>query len=443
MQGKGSGHPVSLPMPRIWLDSLKANGIHINYFGSKFYLYKFSLYCFFKGIIKVLLLLFQYKSHPLNNKKSAVFIDLTLANVPHSKERKSYDLISWYKRSNIKDPAVKDIYAQVNGANFDFILPNIIVCSRIFSSHKNWGDYLKYFLKVFKAITIAFFGMLIGKWWYGLLFDESAYFQYISIFNNNDLPQEYLFHQGSAGFKPLWTYEAEKKGSRISLYWYSTNSGPYDVGNHKIESDIGLKIMQWNHMIVWNEEQKKHWIKYCPKTHYKITGPIQFLDSDKKIGNYQSKKLLGVFDVTPTRPILYTSLGYAIPPYYSTELSFKFFSDIASLDTGNNTITLWKKKRIVGYDFINKGFVKKLNEQLTKKNIVPINPDIAVEKIIEKCNVVISMPYTSVAIIAKKYQIPSIFYDASGNINTSERHGIPVLKNKDELNKWWSSLNIN
>ena len=48
------------------------------------------------------------------------------------------------------------------------------------------------------------------------------------------------------------------------------------------------------------------------------------------------------------------------------------------------------------------------------------------------CDLVISMPFTSTAIIAKELGKPSIFYDASASIEKNESHGIPVLKNKEE-----------
>jgi polysaccharide biosynthesis PFTS motif protein len=52
------------------------------------------------------------------------------------------------------------------------------------------------------------------------------------------------------------------------------------------------------------------------------------------------------------------------------------------------------------------------------------------------------MPFTSTAIIAKELGKPSIFYDASASIEKNESHGIPVLKNKEELKNWYRSLNI-
>ena len=40
---------------------------------------------------------------------------------------------------------------------------------------------------------------------------------------------------------------------------------------------------------------------------------------------------MSIFDVTPTRPIKFTELGYAIPPYYSEELNLKFIEDIKTI----------------------------------------------------------------------------------------------------------------
>ena len=52
------------------------------------------------------------------------------------------------------------------------------------------------------------------------------------------------------------------------------------------------------------------------------------------------------------------------------------------------------------------------------------------------------MPFTSTAIIGKELGKPSIYYDASGDVHKNESHGIPVLKNKDELKNWYHSLII-
>ena len=53
------------------------------------------------------------------------------------------------------------------------------------------------------------------------------------------------------------------------------------------------------------------------------------------------------------------------------------------------------------------------------------------------------MPFTSVSLIAKELSVPTIFYDASGQIPKYKSHNISILKNKNELLEWKLFLNKN
>ena len=190
-------------------------------------------------------------------------------------------------------------------------------------------------------------------------------------------------------------------------------------------------------------EQQKEYVKQYRKTaKFKIVGSIPFSDNGLDILKHNSSMKIAVFDVTPTRPTFYTQLGYAESPYWSTDLSFKFFSDIACLTSTNDTTIFRKKKRSVGAFFIDRGFIKKLNQLLDEMNIISIDPGISAHRIIKTCDLVISMPFTSTAIIAKEMGKPSIYYDALGVIEKDSSHGIPVIKSKIELKDWYYSLNI-
>ena len=72
-----------------------------------------------------------------------------------------------------------------------------------------------------------------------------------------------------------------------------------------------------------------------------------------------SKKVLSIFDVTPTRPIAYTSLGYANSPYYSEELNIQFLQDIKEIFEENNWKICWKSKRVSERHFASRSFIKK------------------------------------------------------------------------------------
>jgi polysaccharide biosynthesis PFTS motif protein len=58
----------------------------------------------------------------------------------------------------------------------------------------------------------------------------------------------------------------------------------------------------------------------------------------------------------------------------------------------------------------------------------------------ENSDAVISMPFSSPSLTAKVKGVPSIYYDRSGLVRSIESHGIPVLKNEEELKKWFESL---
>ena len=58
----------------------------------------------------------------------------------------------------------------------------------------------------------------------------------------------------------------------------------------------------------------------------------------------------------------------------------------------------------------------------------------------ETSDAVISMPFSSPAVIAKFKDVPCIFYDASGCVRNQISNGIPLLRSKKELKEWFESL---
>jgi len=204
----------------------------------------------------------------------------------------------------------------------------------------------------------------------------------------------------------------------------------------------GLKAMQWKRFIVWDIQQREFLKQYCPDAVYQIAGIIDFTDNAAILNNYDDTGIkIAVFDVTPSRLIKYTSYGVSIAPYYSEELSLQFFSDIGEIADHSKVNLLWKQKRIVGRRFVSKGFIKKRYSIISKLFEV-VAPGVSARKLVEESDAVISMPFTSTAIIAKELGKPSIYYDASGAVETDVSHGTPVLKNIDELKNWYFSLNI-
>jgi polysaccharide biosynthesis PFTS motif protein len=69
-----------------------------------------------------------------------------------------------------------------------------------------------------------------------------------------------------------------------------------------------------------------------------------------------------------------------------------------------------------------------------------VEPEISAIRVIESSVAVISLPFTSTAIIAKEMGKPSIYYDPTGLLHKDDRaaHGITIISTRDELDNWLS-----
>ena len=71
-----------------------------------------------------------------------------------------------------------------------------------------------------------------------------------------------------------------------------------------------------------------------------------------------------------------------------------------------------------------------------------MDSDLSAIQVIESSIAVISMPFTSTALVARELGKPSVYYDSSGLLQKNDRgaHGIPILIGQDELKDWLSKL---
>ena len=94
----------------------------------------------------------------------------------------------------------------------------------------------------------------------------------------------------------------------------------------------------------------------------------------------------------------------------------------------------WKCKRKIG-SAVHPSYNSMGLKLASSPNLLSIDPDIAALSVIEASSIVISMPFTSTALIARSLEKPSYYYDPSGLIQKDDRaaHGIPVISGREEL----------
>jgi polysaccharide biosynthesis PFTS motif protein len=67
-----------------------------------------------------------------------------------------------------------------------------------------------------------------------------------------------------------------------------------------------------------------------------------------------------------------------------------------------------------------------------KDKIIILDPDISAIDLIEKCDIVVSMPFSTPSIIAKLLGKSSYYYDSTGLIQIDDRasHGVQIISGK-------------
>jgi polysaccharide biosynthesis PFTS motif protein len=266
---------------------------------------------------------FIYIAVQINNSKVpecsyVVFLDLLQNNLPgYDGGKKTRDMITWYKESNIRKPAVKKMWAQAR-VESNYNPPDDLIVSRlIFPRFSSFTACLNYYSIILSAFVVSLIGMLRGRWWYGFIITESISLHYVNNLKREHLAEEYFFNNSSWFYKPMWTYEVENGKSLITQVFYSTNQDYIVFNDYKFTETYFYQLMKWERFIVWDQQQKNNLKQFCPNSEYILARYIDITGKKWEYFSENKEKILSIFDVTPRRPTNYTKLGFSIPLYYS------------------------------------------------------------------------------------------------------------------------------
>ena len=293
------------------------------------------------------------------------------------------------------------------------------------------------------AVVISFIDLFRGRYWHPLLLRESAYGGQIRLVKPENLATEYLFHNSNHIYRPLWTYDAEHMGSRILFYFYSTNIETFKSScGYRLQENT-WNLLSWSNYLVWDSYQAnfiKRWISKYQNIY--IVGSIWFSSSAKDFPELSNKKFFAVFDVQPVRDSFFQILGQSTG-FYIPEVANLFIKDISEVVFHFGHNILFKRKRNIDR-ILHKKYWKVIFELTKLDSFLSLDPDIPAYRVIEQSEVVISMPFTSTALIGRELGKPSIFYDPVGIVQLDDRasHGIPIIVGRENLKKWVESVLI-
>jgi len=436
MYAIGGNKKLRYPLPKIWLKAIE-NDIKIDNLSCKImwigFVFMIWGYGVTQGIKQCFLTMFSNK----NLGNYVYFNQLQSDNLPVH-EKFSYNIIEWYlawkNRSKGLDfiihtaPVPYINYKNIKIENRPNAMPRLTLVSRFI--FLGWFVYASFYTFIF---------MLFGRYQYGILFNEFIRLKLLKLAKKQDLAKDYLFHNTGLVYRPLWSYEAERKGSRVLFYFYSQCLDRFGIYNDNYH------LLTWSNYLVWTIDMANFIDNYTENVAAKeVVGPIWFSDNsnDKDMLNIDTNTV-AVFDLPVSRLLVYSSTGCSkFESYVTSENVQNFLTDIYLVAKENNCIVMHKCKRFHKKGYLHPKYLSTLKDFSKKSYYQPIDADLSAISLIKATQVTISMAFTSTALIAKSEKKPSIYYDSTGLIDRYDvaAHGVQVIIGVDELRDWFKAL---
>lgn len=438
---------VTHPLPIFWQTVLGESGIKVNRWMASF---RWVMEIFFRylhgaGVIVQLCvggLLAGFSQSPRLGQH-ARFHGLHSRNIPQSEvSGDRYDICSWYAGWSGRDPKIDTILHNVTGMHHvktGGLTVRFSPDSDMFLS--SLRDTVRFIRWAVPSLILTLLGMLCGRWWNVLMLAEAARAAAVTCAPKETLAVDNMFHFSRAVYRPMWTYVAEMKGSRIICYFYSTYAQP------RLSEDVKSQSFEWGPstwplFLVWNTFQAEVLKRDLEsEVLIDVVGPIYFSDLVAE-APVLPDHAVAVFDIQPHRKSTRFGVSTLYEYYYGhPDVHSRFIEDIyAAIRIAGLSMALKAKRDIVTNGDRRYGtHVKRLAKE---DDVVIVPPELAAPRLMNKCIGAISSPFTSAALFFSDHGYPSVYYDPLGILfkDDSAACGIPVLNTKSELQVWLNNL---
>ena len=296
---------------------------------------------------------------------------------------------------------------------------------------KKFTNLLSFCSHFFVLLSISVLSLFNGKWYLSLLFEEALKKKIIDLTDKDYLPHKIYFNQTSFIYRPMWAYNRKETKFEIAMIMFGLNIYKNNV------NQIFFKLMNWPEYFLWSINHKNilSQILNFPFK-YKICDYIGFNDTkdflDKKID-------VIIFDDEPFRNWYSTSyLKY--DDHWNEKNCLDYLKDLIEVFSKKNLKIAIKLKKF-NTKKTTKKYLKFINDN--KFNFIFIDPKFSSIEVIRKAKLVISFPFSSTALLAKKQNIDSIYYFPSILENKPLiDENIKIIEGKQELLKYFDKLKL-
>lgn len=438
----GSRIPIKAAMPRAWREYLVSNGWPVDRFASAIawqitvlgrfghgllYLVRLCVKLFFAGRRK-----YEFQ------RPYAYFSGLSPENLPSRTDiKRSYDICTFYAHWPGRRHDIKSIRHDVKGT--DTRLAGVLPVSYLPLAYElavGAGRSIRLACWGLGASLVAAFQMLRGRSSLALMLAEAIKAKATRLCPPDQFATEYLFHASGAIYRPMWTYEVERHGANVSLYFYSTYDQPKLASGYESQR-FEWGPANWPRYIVWDEWQERILKRDLGNAIQVVhCGPVYF--SDGRSAPELPDRSVAVFDIHPHRPSVHYGISTLAecltqhPDYHHI-----FLEDVAEVISTCKGNMVLKGKRDIGSGADKR--YKRIVDRLGKSRLAQIVPaDVAAMRVISACRAGISVPFTSTALYLRELGVPSVYYDPLGwmQVDDNAARGIPIIQGKADLRRW-------
>lgn len=373
----------------------------------------------------------------------AYFVGLAKNNLPQPcKDGRSHDILTWYAHWPGAAASLVALCHGVRDAKATLVNGKRVECvEHAIPPLPNLTGLIQFMQWATIAVFRSAMDACRGRWWHAVLLSEAAKAAVVRFANPDQLACEYLFHFSDTIYRPIWTYEAIKKGSQVTCYFYST-SEEFKLPDGYEPNSSYWKLMNWPRCLVWDQYQEKLVrLNAGELVDVSIVGPIWFNTSSIELPDIPHNAV-AVFDIQPIRSSAHFGFStLADLDYGNPKVPMNFIQDIHVAASLHGGTVVHKRKRNDGQRF-RKVYRHMIDQLSGSPGFVSIEPDTSAIRVIEHCRAVVSMPFTSTAILGRYLGKPSAYYDPTGRLQKDDKgaHGIPILRGKDELREWVSAV---
>ena len=447
--GRGD-RKINYPLPKLWRDELLKNNFKTNDVSHRFiwtlFLFKILMYGLLNNFKRLLVSIIGLFYNSSNNTKGGIYFDrLTTNNLPSKNKKKGkHNIVDWY-HNNISIKSKKNIYYHNVPNTPNFKIGNSIL--KMTRDNTELPNDLLSILNFFIWFILAFFQSLIkylnGNFIHMFFYEQASMAFLARNQKKHQIHEKYLLPQQYGWFKPLWTYQVERKGSKVYLYFYGVNPSVPRFKNHSGINYLNWELSNWKNYYVWNVDMKNFLKKRNPlnNSNIEVVGPVYYGSDNTNYVPYNGKTI-ALFDIEPKRSFFYNILGIE-NEYYNFKIAKDFIDDILKLANEYGYTVLHKRKRKIGNWYRNLAYTKYISRLKERKNYVSVDPNVSAYSVIEDCTLTVSMPFTSPSVYARYIGKPTIFYDCTKKIlkDSENAHKVKLVSGENELRTFFSNLN--